>query len=253
MTPLPPCLIVVEMDSLLYFSQDTPLWRISMQLKSWFITPLNSAEPLWIKLSIFCQKLNSVFDVFLRQQWLFTHLLDTKLALDDLLAIVLLERVSNSADSFCRLLFLSLRTVYFSRWSSLHGEDLGLLDPFFLTTLPVVSKCCVSVCFLVYFGSFSVLFCSRFYYDFVSPVSAILDPHLFVLVSAAPHCFCIVSPAPHLFSLYIYPLVSSGFWDSVTLPYNSVLLPYNFCTFALQFCTFAWFKKITCVPVSPPV
>ena len=52
---------------------------------------------------------------------------DAEPALDNLLVIVLLERVLfsevlNSADSFCRLLFLSLRTVNFSRWSSLHDE-----------------------------------------------------------------------------------------------------------------------------------
>ena len=65
---------------------------------------------------------------------------------DNLLVIVLLERVMfsevlNSVYSFCRLLFLSLRTVHISRWSSLHVEALGLPDPFFLAILPVVSKC----------------------------------------------------------------------------------------------------------------
>ena len=65
-------------------------------------------------------------------------------ALDNLLVIAVLERVSfsdvlNSAHSFCRLLFLSLRTVHFSRWSSLHDEALGLPDSFFLTTLSVQS------------------------------------------------------------------------------------------------------------------
>ena len=62
------------------------------------------------------------------------HLLDTKPALYNLLVIVFLERVLfsevlNSADSFCCLLVLSLSTVNFSRWSSLHDESLGLPDP----------------------------------------------------------------------------------------------------------------------------
>ena len=58
------------LHSLFYFSPDlwTHLWSNNVQIQSWFITPYNSAEPLWIKLSIFWQKLNSVFDVFLRQQ-----------------------------------------------------------------------------------------------------------------------------------------------------------------------------------------
>ena len=127
-------------------ASNTPLWSILMQLKSWFIIPHISAEPLWIKLSIFCQKNNSVFDVFFwDSNGFLTHLLDTKPVLNNLLVIVLLERVLfsevlNSAHSFCRLLFLPLRTVNFSRWSSLHDEAFGLPDPFFLATLPVVLK-----------------------------------------------------------------------------------------------------------------
>ena len=53
-------------------SLNTPLWSISMQLKSWFITPHNS------QLSIFWQKRHPVFDVFQRQQWLFNFFNSTQ-------------------------------------------------------------------------------------------------------------------------------------------------------------------------------
>ena len=65
----------------------------------------------------------------------------------------------------------------------------------------------VFVVLLVYFGSFSVVFSSCFYCDFVSQVSAILDPHSFVLVSAAPHCVGIGFTCPSLVQfVYMYTL-----------------------------------------------
>ena len=69
------------------------------------------------------------------------------------------------------------------------------------------------ICQCLYFGLciLAVLFGSRFYCDFVSPVSAILDPHLFDLVSAAPalHCFTCPSLVQFVY-IYIYtPCVSS--------------------------------------------
>ena len=124
-------------------SSNTPLWRSACNWNidsSLHITLLNHSE------SNFPYSGKSVIlsDVWDSNGFL-THLPDTKPTLDNLLVIALLERVLfsellNSADSFCRLLFLSLRTVNFSRWSSLHDEALGLPDLFFLVTLPVVSK-----------------------------------------------------------------------------------------------------------------
>ena len=105
-----------------------------MQLKYWFITPQNSAEPLWIKLSIFCQQLHSV-------RCFLTHLLETKPELDNLLVIiVLLESLELFWQFLLAFFFPLFENSKFQQASFLYDEALGLPDPFFLATLPVVSK-----------------------------------------------------------------------------------------------------------------
>ena len=111
MTPLPPCLTVVEMHSLLYFSPDlrTHLsgasacnWNLDSSLHPTLLNHSESNFPYSAKNLI----LSLMF--FWDSNGFLTHLLDTKPALDNLLVIVLLERVLfsevlNSADSFWEL------------------------------------------------------------------------------------------------------------------------------------------------------
>ena len=56
---------------LLTRSSNTPLWSIRMQLKSWFITPQNSAEPLNQTFHIMSKTEFCLWCFFLRQQWPF--------------------------------------------------------------------------------------------------------------------------------------------------------------------------------------
>ena len=87
MTPLPPCLTVVEMHSLLYFSPDlrTQLsgasacnWNLDSSLHTTLLNHSESSFPYSAKnfiLSLMC---------FLGSNGFLTHLLDTKPALDNL-------------------------------------------------------------------------------------------------------------------------------------------------------------------------
>ena len=134
------CVCVLWPDVSVWFSPSayiTYLCSPSPSLQLWVLNHSESNFPYSAK--------NLILSLMFFSDGFLTHLLDTKPTLDDLLAIVILERVLftevlNSVDSFFRLLFLSLRTVNFSRWSSLNDEALGLPGPFFLATLLVLSK-----------------------------------------------------------------------------------------------------------------
>ena len=89
-----------------------------------------------------------------------------------------------------------------------------------LTSFQIIkSNIFVSICsFVSFILAVFVYFCFHFYSDFVSLVSAILDPHSFVWESAAPHCLCISFTCPSLVLFVLKPPVFD-LWVQIVLAY----------------------------------